>query len=81
MKLYKREFLNDKEGTALIEVSAERESENWLDAGIKISDCDRMISLEFYCNDNKSRRDRIRKLDRIIANAQLLRGVLEAAKF
>lgn len=78
-KLYKREFLNPKEGTAFSEVSAET-GENYIDAHMKIADCNHIATLEFsiYDESNKTRRERIEKLKRLIGQAEMLKAFLEA---
>lgn len=81
-KIYKREFLNVKEGTAFSEVSGET-GENYIDARLKVSDCNRTVELDFsvYDETNKTRRDRIAKADKLIAQLHMLRAFLQANPF
>ena len=56
MKYYKREFLNKKEGIAVIE-STVKCTGNWIEAELVITDCYRRVTLDFTSNSKQKRRE------------------------
>ena len=70
---HSRKFLNPKKGIALIETTG-RMGVDWVDASATICDCNRRIDLDFSFNNKKQRKERIAKLELLIAE---LGGLLE----
>ncbi len=66
MKYYSRKFLNSKQGMAAIECSAEM-STNWSDVNVKITDCNRAVSLDFDFSSVKAYKEKRAKLALIIS--------------
>lgn len=64
-KYYSRKFINKGKGTAFIENSFSVSSYS-IDGGIKLSDCNRNIDLDFHMWDKKSIKEKIDKLDILI---------------
>jgi hypothetical protein len=78
-KLYKREWLNEDEGSAYFIIEAGVD-EHWkwedavtLDASLQIKDCNRQIELEFYAGDEEEYRKRINKINLLIGALEELR--------
>ena len=65
MTYHTRKFLNSKQGIAAIECSAEM-STKWCDIGVKITDCNRMVNLDFDFSDAKGYREKRTKLALLI---------------
>ena len=65
MTYHSRKFLNSKKGVAAIECSAEMESK-WCNIGVKITDCNRMVNLDFDFNGIKEFKEKRAKLLLII---------------
>jgi hypothetical protein len=69
-KIYKRSFLNKESGMAAIQLEAEVEQYKeggirTLSAYLTISDCNRQICLDFWANNKKHYKKRLRKLRKI----------------
>jgi hypothetical protein len=82
-KLYRREFLNNESGTAFIEVSfdveggyADYKEDRSINGDIKIADCSRHINLEFYCYNEETKVERLKKIDLIIKHLQEARDFM-----
>jgi hypothetical protein len=75
--LYKREWLNEDEGTAYIIVDATHYSNGEsLDINIEIKDCNRQINLDFWFNDEEERQVKLKKIDKLISIIQEARSVI-----
>jgi acetone carboxylase gamma subunit len=68
-KIYKRKWLNTDRGTAYVVIDAEVEKgygkyKNNLnvDAGLEIKDCNRQVHIEFYYHNERSYKQRLRKI-------------------
>lgn len=61
---YHREWLNTKNGTAMVGVDA-CASDHGVDAHLTLSDCSRQVTLEFYASSPKETAERLRKIDKI----------------
>lgn len=55
----------------------ERPSKRVLWASVTISDCSRQIELDFDCNTTEQTKDRLAKVDRMIAELEMVRYHLE----
>lgn len=76
-KLYKREWLNDDEGTAYIVLSGEKcDTSKYIDASIEIKDCFKQINLDFDYHDEESKNKRITKIDSFIDYLQEVKGFI-----
>lgn len=71
-KYYKRLFLNKKEGTAFLELSYEDGYGN-----IKISDCNKSISLSIDTSNKKERENSLYKIDLILLELSKYKAKLE----
>jgi len=60
-----RKFLNSKEGLAAIQISAEMGNFG-LSANVNITDCSRMVNLDFYSYEEKTIKKRLDKLQILI---------------
>lgn len=81
-KHYRREFLNKKECTALIETTVELSGSSgglYIDGSVRITDCHRLMRLEFDSGSRKEHRNSIAKLDGLIRELQEFRGALVTA--
>lgn len=76
MNYYSRKFLNSKKGIAAIECSADMESK-WCNIGVKISDCNKTVNLDFDFNTVKDFKEKRTKLLLIIAELQELRRIID----
>lgn len=85
---YRRAFLNEKSGAAIIEASVDdnsgtdRNGDRYfsVDSTIHITDCSRSISLDACIgNDIEDARDSLRKLDRLVDTIQGVRDTLARA--
>lgn len=76
MNYHSRKFLNSKKGIAAIECFAEMESK-WCNAGIKITDCNRMVNLDLDFNNIKDFKEKRNKLLLIISELQELRMAMD----
>lgn len=72
MKFYKRGFLNKREGTASFEydVNNERYDTRAINADFTIRDCNRSITLDFYCWNIDEIDEKLAKIDRLIKALQ-----------
>lgn len=81
MRYHSRKFLNEKQGMAAIEVVFERSSSSidgdYVDCNVKISDCNRQVTLELYGNSRKSIAASKKKLNLLIDELTKLRDVYE----
>jgi len=67
-----RKFLNKSEGMASIEVISSVES--WaFESQVSISDCSRLITLDFTAYSNKDFKSKVDKLDLIITELSILK--------
>ena len=71
MNYHSRKFLNSKKGIAAIECSAEMESK-WCNVGVKITDCNRTVNLDFDFNSIKDFKEKRTKILLIIAELNAL---------
>ena len=71
MNYHSRKFLNSKKGIAAIECSADMESK-WCNVGVKITDCNRMVTLDFDFNTIKDFKEKRTKILLIIAELNAL---------
>ena len=76
MIYHSRKFLNSKKGIAAIECSAEMESK-WCNVGVKITDCNRMVNLDFDFNTIKDFKEKRAKLLILISELQELRMAID----
>lgn len=83
--IYRRKWLNKKEGTAYINVQADVEGgygkddkDTILSAYVEFKDCTRQCSLEFYAYDQQEFKERMAKLDLIINELNILREFMVA---
>lgn len=76
MNYYSRKFLNSKKGIAAIECSADMESK-WCNIGVKISDCNKTVNLDFDFNTVKDFKEKRTKLLLIIDELQELRRIID----
>lgn len=76
MNYHSRKFLNSKKGIAAIECSAEMESK-WCNVGVKITDCNRTVNLDFDFNSIKDFKEKRNKLLLIISELQELRMAID----
>lgn len=65
MNYYSRKFLNAKKGAAIIECSAEM-STNWCNVSVKITDCNRAVSLDLDFNSIKTYKEKRNKLELLV---------------
>lgn len=66
--VYKREWLNDDEGTAYVVLNAHKYSSGAsIDVDVEIKDCHRQINLDFWFGDEDERKTKLAKMDRLIA--------------
>lgn len=72
-KYYKREFLNRKEGTACIEISCDGEGYS----GVKITDCNRQVTLSCSTYNDKEKENTLYKLNKLIDNLTVLRQKIQ----
>ena len=82
MKYYKRGFLNSGEGMAAFESNVEYDTEYAgasIDANFKISDCNRQVSLDFYCYNDNDYEGAMFKLDTLAAELKEFGKKLKAA--
>lgn len=83
---HKRQFLNDREGAAMIEASLYNRS--WedkegkrqfsLDGEVHITDCSRSVSLSIDVNDSKSWANAVHKLERVIRVLEQMKDRINA---
>ena len=75
-KLYKRTFLNKTEGLAAMVIEAEQDGQNWIEASVTISDCNRNVKIDlgFNKDNRKRRRERLYKIDTMIQMLQEIRN-------
>jgi hypothetical protein len=73
-KLYKRVWLNKKEGTAFIEIR-----EDWGDNNydVKIADCSRQITLDLGFHNKETKRNALHKLNILVSELQALKTKIE----
>jgi hypothetical protein len=74
-KIYRRQWLNKDEGSGYIIIEAEVER-HWnaekhpearhLSANVEIKDCNRQINLDFWANDEKEYKQRLKKMRQLI---------------
>ena len=64
-KYYSRKFLNKDKGTAMVETSISHGVE-WVDGAAAISDCNRMVRLDFSFHNPKEKRRSLAKLRLLI---------------
>jgi hypothetical protein len=76
MNYYSRKFLNSKKGIAAIECSADMESK-WCNIGVKISDCNKTVNLDFDFNTVKDFKEKRAKLLLVISELQELRRMID----
>ena len=76
MNYHSRKFLNSKKGIAAIECSADMESK-WCNIGVKISDCNKTVNLDFDFNTVKDFKEKRTKLLLIIDELQELRRIID----
>lgn len=76
MNYHSRKFLNSKQGIAAIECFAEM-STTWSNVNVKITDCNRMVSLDFDFNNMKAYKEKRAKLLLIINELQELRMAID----
>lgn len=69
-KSYARGFLNPVEGVAAYEWKTLVWHENCLSSYFKISDCNRTVALDFDWDNEKQRKEKLEKLDILIAELQ-----------
>jgi hypothetical protein len=79
MKYHSRKFLNKNEGTGAIECHVDQ-SHSWVDAGIKIADCSRQVTIEFSfgsMKDAKARREKLKLItDELVKMMKAIDDVL-----
>ena len=87
-----RKFLNPRFGLASIQISAhmtqndgkDREGKpyryHYLSASVTIRDCSETARLEFDAGDEKSRKERLKKVDLLISELQKLREVIDSTE-
>ena len=71
--MYIRRWLN-KEGRAYIEAELSDRGDG---ASVSISDCNKIINLDFYAYNNKELKARLSKIDILIETLQQVRNSLE----
>lgn len=78
-KLYRRKWINKRKGTAYIVTSANMHS-GWrdkttrhADAEIEIKDCFKQMTLEFYYNNEKQYKQRLKKIDLLTRELMVLK--------
>lgn len=76
MNYHSRKFLNSKKGMAAIECSADV-LPHWSDINVKITDCNRSVSLDFDFNNMKTYKEKRVKLLLIINELQELRMAID----
>lgn len=82
--IHSRKFLNSKRGTAFISTQA-NSNMSYVGGSVKIADCYQVITLEFDCSlegsrDERSVKERVKKIDCIISEFQKLREFLIASE-
>lgn len=80
MNYHSRKFLNEKQGIAAIETIFKSYSDvdgKYIECSVKISDCNRHITLDLYGNSKKSIAERKKKLNLLIDELTKLRAVYE----
>lgn len=75
-KYYKRTFLNKKEGVALIESRVSTDENGFKDAGVKITDCNRQVSLEFNFWNVETKDNTQYKINKLIEELEAFRAAL-----
>lgn len=79
IKHYSRKFLNKAEGLAAIECSINSLSYSaGIDASINITDCNRLIYLDFSAYNAKDLDGRIAKLDLLLAEISKVRDIISS---
>jgi len=76
MIYHSRKFLNSKKGIAAIQCHADMASK-WCDVGVKITDCNRMVTLDFDFHGIKEFKEKRAKLLLIISELQELRMAID----
>ena len=77
IKHYSRKFLNKAEGLAAIECSINSLSYSaGIDASINITDCNRLVYLDFSAYNAKDLDGRIAKLDLLLAEISKMRDII-----
>jgi hypothetical protein len=74
-KYHVRKFLNKKQGTATLEISAEYTAWNF-NCDVALSDCNRKVNLDFSMWEDKYVKERMDKLDLLINELTALRTYL-----
>jgi hypothetical protein len=79
IKHYSRKFLNKAEGLAAIECSINSLSFSaGIDASINITDCNRLVYLDFSAYNAKDLDGRIAKLDLLLAEISKVRDIISS---
>ena len=79
IKHYSRKFLNKAEGLAAIECSINSLSYSaGIDASINITDCNRLVYLDFSAYNAKDLDGRIAKLDLLLAEISKVRDIISS---
>lgn len=92
MRYVRKEFLSpcaDETGSIVCQIETPRQKDiteyhvrdgaAWLRGEIKVNDCNRQVSLDFDCHDQKSYEKRIAKLDKFLKEAQDMRNQYQEA--
>jgi hypothetical protein len=75
--VYKRQWLNEDEGTSYIVLDAQVYSKGAsVDVSIEIKDCNRQITLDFWFGDENERKTKLAKMDRLIEFLQESRNII-----
>lgn len=67
---HSRTFLNSEKGMAALEAKTEYYHKNFCYANFSISDCNRQINLDFDFTDEKTRSQRLEKLNTLLGQLQ-----------
>jgi hypothetical protein len=81
-KIYKRSFLNplSREGTACIQMRFQKVKETEYDAEVVLADCSRQVTLDFAFWTPQMRRERLVKVNTLLAYFTELKANIESAE-
>lgn len=74
---YKREWLNEGEGTAYVVLNSTTYSDGKsVDVDVEIKDCHRQVNLDFWFGDDDERKVKLAKMDRLLVILQEARSII-----
>jgi hypothetical protein len=76
-KYYSRRWLNSKEGTAFIECSSSNDLSTYKDFSFKLSDCHKIVTIDFSFHNIKTKQERVKKINVMIDELNGLKAEIE----